>query len=556
MGARVSADVFISHAESDSKIADAVCARLEARGIRCWIAPRDIEPGRNWPKAVLKAIKTTRIMVVILSHNANESPHVYREVERAVDDGDAILPFRIEDVKPSDNMELFLGSCHWLDAISPPVELHIQALATRIESLLESRPPDSSSRQARESVVKAAGHIPKSPHSVNLRYQIGAALTTGIFSAAAVAWFLVQSDAPTLLSPADNEVIIEPEVTYEWEYEAADRSGIIYQVLQSYDGDDSDIASVVALALNTRPKSSGEIHWLVRATWSNGDKDDESGWSDERTVTWYPDTLTKVRETGVLNVAIAEEAVRFIKPNGDVTGYELEYLRQALTPHFMPREGAELEIKHSKVFPFDQSFFDSLDASKYDVMVGGISITDERERKWNVKFTEPLYEYPQTFVYLKGQEDPICLGEVEPEKECRIGVKSGTTNEKLATRLKDEYPGVMVVSYNEATVYRQMAKDLRGRRIELALMDQPYALELLSLQNGKLFEYLPIVDGVIRNAPPPERIGIATKIFDHDLRAVLNGAINEVRPEVEAILAGLEQKGWNGTGQPVSRNNN
>ncbi|WP_423948599.1 toll/interleukin-1 receptor domain-containing protein, partial [Candidatus Binatus sp.] len=35
-------DVFISHSARDKPYADAICAKLESRGIRCWIAPRDV----------------------------------------------------------------------------------------------------------------------------------------------------------------------------------------------------------------------------------------------------------------------------------------------------------------------------------------------------------------------------------------------------------------------------------------------------------------------------------------------------------------------------------
>ncbi len=40
-------DVFISYAHEDKAIADAICAKLEENKIRCWIAPRDITPGKN-----------------------------------------------------------------------------------------------------------------------------------------------------------------------------------------------------------------------------------------------------------------------------------------------------------------------------------------------------------------------------------------------------------------------------------------------------------------------------------------------------------------------------
>ena len=38
-------DVFLSHSARDRSYADAIRAKLESRGIRCWIAPRDIRPG-------------------------------------------------------------------------------------------------------------------------------------------------------------------------------------------------------------------------------------------------------------------------------------------------------------------------------------------------------------------------------------------------------------------------------------------------------------------------------------------------------------------------------
>jgi hypothetical protein len=47
-------DVFLSYAAQDKPTADAVCARLEQQGIRCWIAPRDILPGRDWRTSIVE----------------------------------------------------------------------------------------------------------------------------------------------------------------------------------------------------------------------------------------------------------------------------------------------------------------------------------------------------------------------------------------------------------------------------------------------------------------------------------------------------------------------
>ncbi|MFL6797219.1 MAG: toll/interleukin-1 receptor domain-containing protein [Xanthobacteraceae bacterium] len=46
-------DVFISYSQIDKVTADAACATLEAGGIRCWIAPRDIVPGVPWAGAII-----------------------------------------------------------------------------------------------------------------------------------------------------------------------------------------------------------------------------------------------------------------------------------------------------------------------------------------------------------------------------------------------------------------------------------------------------------------------------------------------------------------------
>jgi hypothetical protein len=138
----MAAEVFISHSSKDKRAADAACATLESHGIRCWMTPRDIRPGDDWATAIARAIRSTRVMVLIFSRHANESPHIRREVERAVNAGSTIIPVRIEDVLPKDALEFFLNSPHWLDAFPPPFEHHLDRLAGVIkENLKLPRPP-------------------------------------------------------------------------------------------------------------------------------------------------------------------------------------------------------------------------------------------------------------------------------------------------------------------------------------------------------------------------------------------------------------------------------
>jgi TIR domain-containing protein/F5/8 type C domain-containing protein len=109
---------FISHAKGDQKRAREIAASLEKRGLKCWIAPRDVRPGQSYGDEIIRGIEKSRCFILILSKASNESPFVAREVERAVSKRKPIFPIRIEDVEPSSALELFISSTQWIDAFS------------------------------------------------------------------------------------------------------------------------------------------------------------------------------------------------------------------------------------------------------------------------------------------------------------------------------------------------------------------------------------------------------------------------------------------------------
>jgi len=142
-------DVFVSYSQQDKAVADAVVARLEQDGTRCWIAPRDIVPGTSWGDAIVDAIAASKVMILILSVDSSRSRQVIREVERAVSADVVVLPFRIENVDPTGAMAYFLGTEHWLDALTPPLERHIEQLSRSVTSLLTHAPaPEPAARIA------------------------------------------------------------------------------------------------------------------------------------------------------------------------------------------------------------------------------------------------------------------------------------------------------------------------------------------------------------------------------------------------------------------------
>ena len=132
-------DVFISHSSKDKVYADALCAKLESEGIKCWIAPRDILPGETWATAIVDAIESAHLMVLLFSSHANTSPQVERELERALNKELPIVPLRIESVMPGKSLEYFLGTPHWLDAVTPPFEQYLEYITQTVKVLLERR---------------------------------------------------------------------------------------------------------------------------------------------------------------------------------------------------------------------------------------------------------------------------------------------------------------------------------------------------------------------------------------------------------------------------------
>ena len=89
-------DVFINYSSKDKPISDAVCARLEGAGVRCWMAPRDVLPGTDYGGAIVEAIRSARVMVLVFSAEANGSRQILHEVERAVNADVPVVPFRVD----------------------------------------------------------------------------------------------------------------------------------------------------------------------------------------------------------------------------------------------------------------------------------------------------------------------------------------------------------------------------------------------------------------------------------------------------------------------------
>jgi hypothetical protein len=112
--------IFISYASPDREPAERLVREIEALGMPCWIAPRDVPSGAIYGRAILDAIEGAEVFVVLLSASANKSIHVANEIERATSYRKTIIPLRLENVKPSRDIELHISSRHWVDLYEGP----------------------------------------------------------------------------------------------------------------------------------------------------------------------------------------------------------------------------------------------------------------------------------------------------------------------------------------------------------------------------------------------------------------------------------------------------
>lgn len=131
-------DVYICHrtAELDQDVADAVCTRLEERGLRCWIAPRNILAGsQNYERDILKGVESCRVFLLISSFKSIYSSDCEMELRAAALAGKALYSYRIDDTPYDGVFEKALSEVQWLDAQDDPFA-HLEQLVIDIKGIL------------------------------------------------------------------------------------------------------------------------------------------------------------------------------------------------------------------------------------------------------------------------------------------------------------------------------------------------------------------------------------------------------------------------------------
>ena len=135
----MSASIFISYSSSDQKVAETICDALQARGFTCWISCRDIGPGENFQEAIVQAIRSVKLMLLVFTSNANNSNEIKKEIVLAGRYHLTVVPVRVEDVAPNDALAYEFATRQWIDLFKD-WEHDIERLASQIGSLLAEGP--------------------------------------------------------------------------------------------------------------------------------------------------------------------------------------------------------------------------------------------------------------------------------------------------------------------------------------------------------------------------------------------------------------------------------
>jgi len=136
----VAANIFISHSSKDQKIATSICKALENRGLQCWISSRNVPPGENFQEAIVRAIRESRMMLLVFSANSNNSDEIKKELVLASQTKLVVIPLRVEDVEPNDAFSYELATRQWINMYDD-WERSLEELVTQISRTVASAAP-------------------------------------------------------------------------------------------------------------------------------------------------------------------------------------------------------------------------------------------------------------------------------------------------------------------------------------------------------------------------------------------------------------------------------
>lgn len=190
-------ELFVSYSSEDTRFTERLVAEVEALGVSCWFAKRDVEAGSSYPTEIARALAECRALLLVFSEksnrSANQNKHILREVELAAGQHKPIFPVRISDVEPDEGLAYFLRTVQWIDRATWE-----DRLAEKIVALVRDAPDPAPP----SSVARLVARLRRNASTLAIALA-GAALVVGAFWTVLDRIDRVAAPAPVVESPAD-----------------------------------------------------------------------------------------------------------------------------------------------------------------------------------------------------------------------------------------------------------------------------------------------------------------------------------------------------------------
>lgn len=246
------ARVFISHASLDFKVADDVRRRLEAVGVPCWIAPRDIPLGSSYASEIANAVTKATALVLILTEGANNSQPVANEVEMAFRHQRVIIPVRLKPVEPGMRLAFFVNNTQWVDAFHTPLKDRVREIARIVRAIASGKPPEPAEPEKRT----ALGVVERRLEDA-VRYKF-LTLSAALTALAVLGAFIALNSGRTWNQlQRDQQLVDTDSVTY----------GLVNLAAEGLDGESNRrLALRATVYLNLKDPHKAQATWV--AHWS------------------------------------------------------------------------------------------------------------------------------------------------------------------------------------------------------------------------------------------------------------------------------------------------
>lgn len=157
--------IFISHSSEDYETAKKFCDVFEANGLGCWIAPRDIPYGAAWAETIVRGVRASSIMLVLITENSVASKHVIREIHAAVQNDIQVLYVKLDRVPLSDGLSYYLDVLQEIDIdlSSDRCDEELLRLVAYLKTCLSGSHRDGSAGKAKPPRRPTRPEIPETP---------------------------------------------------------------------------------------------------------------------------------------------------------------------------------------------------------------------------------------------------------------------------------------------------------------------------------------------------------------------------------------------------------